>query len=119
MKSGLLLGAALLVTVASSGCGPNVNSLPPRVGPTTISPLLAPFRTLQISGSYGGEVALIGISGGTGAARTAGVLQCAVREFTAVMGESNDHTLEIAQADVTKSAITARLRSAGTGLACS
>jgi hypothetical protein len=35
------------------------------------------------------------------------------------MGESNDHTLEIQQADMTKPAITARLRSAGTGLACS
>ena len=119
MKSGLLLGAALVVTVASSGCGPNVNSLPPTVGPTTISPLLVPFRTPQIAGLWGGPVTLTGIAGGAGAARSAGALQCAGREFSAVIGESNDHTLEILQADITRPAITARLRSAGTGLACS
>jgi hypothetical protein len=119
MKSGLLLGAALLATVASSGCGPNVNSLPATAGPTTISPLLLPFRTPQISGQWGGNVTLTGIAGGAGAARSAGALQCAGREFSAAIGESNDHTLDILQADITRPAITARLRSAGTGLACS
>ena len=118
MKSGLLLGAALVVTVASSGCGPNVNSLPPTVGPTTIAPLLVPFVTPRISGLYGGPVTLTGIAGGAAVARTAGALQCAGREFSAVIGEANDNTLEIVQADITRPAITARLRSAGTGLAC-
>lgn len=116
MKSGLVLGAALFAAVAGIGCGPNLTATPPLPGgPSTISPLLAP----RIGGLWGGALTLTGIAGGTGPARSAGALQCAGREFSNVIGESNDHTLTITQDDLTSSAITARLRSAGTGLACS
>jgi hypothetical protein len=116
MKSGLVLGAALLATVAGFGCGPNLTATPaPSTGPSTISPLLAP----RISGLWGGTLTLTGIAGGTGPARSAGALQCAGREFSNVIGESTDHTLSISQDPASVTAITGRLASGGTGLACS
>lgn len=119
MKSGLVLGAALIAAVAGLGCGPNLTGNPtPPGGPSTLEPLLAPFRAPQISGTWGGPVTLESVAGGAGPARSAGALQCAGRDISQVVGESNDHTLTIAQADISSSAITARLRSVGTGLAC-
>lgn len=126
MKSGLVLGAALIAAVAGLGCGPNLTANPtPPSGPSTISPLLAP----RISGLWGGTLTLTGIAGGTGPARDAGAQACAGREFSAVIGESNYHTLVISHTDPTSTEITARLTSGGppdgsqpptgTGLACS
>jgi hypothetical protein len=116
MKSGLVLGTAVLAAVTGVGCGPNLTAMPtPPSGPSTISTVLAP----RIGGLWGGPVTLTGIAGGTGPARTAGALQCAGRELSNVIGESNDHILAISHQDPASTAITARLTSAGTGLACS
>ena len=100
------------VAAIAAGCGPNLTSTPAGpTGPTTLSPLLLP----RLDGVWGGDLTLTGIAGGTGPARTAGALACVGAAFGVVIGESNRHNLSIAQAGT---ALTARLTSAGTGLAC-
>lgn len=102
----------LTLVVMAAGCGPNLTSAPPGpTGPTSLSPLLLP----KLDGVWGGDLTLVGIAGGTGPARNAGTLACVGQAFNAVIGESNSHNLSITQ---TGTALTARLASAGTGLAC-
>lgn len=101
------------VAIASVGCGPNLTAVPPgpSTGPTTLEPLLLP----RLDGVWGGNMTLTGISEGTGPARDAGSRACVGAAFDLVVGESINHSLSIKQ-DGTS--LTARLTSAGTGLAC-
>jgi hypothetical protein len=55
------------------------------------------------------------VGAGTGPSRTAGAIECVAAAFGAVVGESIDHSLAITQ---TGTNVSARLTSAGTGLAC-
>jgi hypothetical protein len=106
---------AMIMTVV--GCGDKIETtLPTPTGPTTLAPLFIP----RLNGLWGGAVTLTGIAGGAGPARAAGALECVGAAFIAVMGESNDSTLSITQTstDPRAQVITARLTSAGTGLAC-
>jgi len=114
MKSRVALHAGLLAMVMlSAACGENLTSAPAAgpTGPTTLSPLLLP----KVDGLWGGEMTLTGLAGGTGPARNAGAHACVGAAFDAVVGESNNHSLSIAQ---TGTSLSARLTSAGTGLAC-
>ena len=113
MKTCVNLHAGLFaVAILVAGCGPNFTAVPPGpTGPTTLEPLFLP----QLSGVWGGEMQLTGIAGGTGPAREAGAHACAGAAFLNSVGESDFSSLTIAQ-DGTE--LTARLGSAGTGLAC-
>jgi hypothetical protein len=103
-----LLGMAMMF----AACGENLTSTATApTGPTTLSPLLLP----QLGGLWGGPVTLTGIAGGTGPARDAGAIECVGAAFNAVVGETHDNSLSIEQ---TSTSLTARLTSAGTGLAC-
>ena len=101
------------MAIAAAGCGPNLTAVPPgpATGPTTLEPLLLP----RLDGVWGGNMMLTGIAEGTGPARDAGSRACAGAAFDLVVGELNFHSLSIKQ-DGTS--LTARLTSAGTGLAC-
>lgn len=113
MNSRVALHAGVvLLAVTTASCGDNVIVGPPQpAGPSSLTPLFVP----QVAGVWGGPVTLTSIAGGTGPARTAGSLECVGAAFNAIIGESNDHTLTITQ---TGTDVSARLASAGTGLAC-
>lgn len=114
MKIRVNLCAGVLALAATAmGCGPNLTAVPPgpSTGPTTLAPLLLP----QLDGVWGGEMILTEIAGGTGPARTAGSQACGGDAFINVLGEANFNSLSI---DQDGTALTARLSSAGTGLAC-
>ena len=109
---GALRGGLLVFIVMVAGCGENRSSIPPTpTGPSTLLPLLLP----QLSGIWGGPVILTSVAGGTGPARDAGALECVGAAYDAVVGETNDSRLIIAQSGL---AVTASLASAATGLAC-
>lgn len=114
MKRHLALHTGLLAAIlTTAACGENLTATPPApTGPTTLAPLLLP----RVDGVWGGNLTLADITGGTGPARTAGILACGGATFQQVLGESNLHSLSIKQ---TGTDVTARLTSAGTGLACS
>ena len=112
MKYGIVKRAALLATmVATVACGPAPTT---PTAPTVAS--LAPLLLPRVGGLWAGPWAFDHISGGTGIVASAGTLECAGITFAAVLGQSNDSTLDITQ-DGDK--VDARLRSAETGLACS
>ena len=108
-----LCAGVFAMAIAAVGCGPNLTAVPPgpTTGPTTLAPLLLP----QLDGVWGGDMTLTGIAGGTGPARNAGALACVGAAFSNVVGETNSNSLSIKQ---TGTDLTARLTSAGTGLAC-
>ena len=113
MTSRAALFAGLLASVvATASCGESVNRVPATpAGPSSLSDLLLP----RLNGQWGGDLTLIEIAGGTGAARNAGALDCVGAAFDAVIGEVNYNTLTIAQSSTD---LTAKLVSARTGLAC-
>jgi hypothetical protein len=113
MNSRAALFAGLFASVmATTSCGENPNQTPVTpVGPSSLSQLLLP----RLSGNWGGEFRLDSVAGGTGPARTAGLPECTGVSFDRVVGERNNNTLSITQSG---SDLTAKLVSAGTGLAC-
>jgi hypothetical protein len=113
MTSRAALFAGLLASaVATASCGESVNAVPVTpVGPSSLSDLLLP----RLNGLWGGDLTLIDIAGGTGAARQAGALECVGADFGKVIGEVNYNSLAITQSGTD---LTAKLVSEGTGLAC-
>ena len=116
MNSRAALIAGLFASaMATASCGDSVNGIPATpaapTGPSSLSEFLQP----RLSGNWGGELTLVDVKGGTGAARTAGALECVGAAFDRVIGERNDHTLSITQSG---NDLTATLVSAGTGLSC-
>ena len=106
------LFAVLMMTAA---CSENLDPVPTApTGPASLSSFLLP----RVDGLWGGPLTLASVAGGTGPARDAGGLECAGAAFDAVVGESIDHTLSITRTGTDVTAITARLTSTGTGLAC-
>ena len=69
----------------------------------------------RLEGLWGGDLTLSAIGGGTGAARDAGGFGCVGAAFDEVIGEVNYNSLAITQSGTD---LTAKLVSAGTGLAC-
>jgi hypothetical protein len=110
-----LIAGLFASAMATASCGDSVNGIPATpvapTGPSSLSELLLP----RLSGNWGGELTLIDIKGGTGAAKTAGALECVGAAFDKVISEKNVNTLSITQSG---SDLTAKLVSAGTGLAC-
>jgi hypothetical protein len=108
-----LCAGVFAMAITAGGCGPNLTAVPPgpTTGPTTLAPLLLP----KLDGVWGGQMTFLGVAGGTGPAVNAGAQACAGAAFNAVFAESNDYSLSIKQ---TGSDLSARLTSAGTGLAC-
>ena len=108
-----LCSGVFAVAIWAVGCGPNLTAVPPgpTTGPTTLAPLLLP----KLDGVWGGDMTLTGVAGGTGPARNAGTIACVGAALNAVAGQSSNYSLSIKQ---TGSDLTARLTSAGTGLAC-
>ena len=116
MNSRAALIAGLFASaMATASCGDSVNGTPATpatpTGPSSLSELLLP----RLSGNWGGELRLTGVTGGTGPALNAGALACVGAAFDKVIGERNDHTLLITQSG---SDLTAKLVSSSTGLAC-
>jgi hypothetical protein len=113
MNSRAALFAGLFASVmATTSCGEDPNKIPVApTGPSSLSELLVP----RLSGNWGGEFRLDSVAGGTGAARTAGLAECTGVSFDRVVGEKTNNTLSITQSG---SDLTAKLVSAGTGLAC-
>ena len=113
MTSRAALFAGLLASaVATDSCGESVNAVPVTpVGPSSLSDLLLP----RLNGLWGGDLTLIDIAGGTGAARNAGALACVGAAFAGVVGEVNYNSLAITQSGTD---LTAKLVSESTGLAC-
>lgn len=103
--------AMLAAIVATAACGP-APTTPTAPTVTTLAPLLQP----RLGGVWAGTLTLTDVTGGTGIVRTAGSLECVGQTFAAVIGQSNDSTLQITQ-DGTK--VEGRLTSSETGLACS
>ena len=113
MKTRALQVGLFVVVMTGAGCGEKLRPDTPRLaGPSSLAPLLAP----RLEGVWGGQLALTGIAGGTGPARSAGYLACIGDAFTAVVGEANEHNLSISQAE--DGTVTAKLSSATTGLSC-
>ena len=69
----------------------------------------------RLNGLWGGDLTLIDVAGGTGAARNAGALACVGAAFAGVVGEVNYNSLAITQSGTD---LTAKLVSESTGLAC-
>jgi hypothetical protein len=113
MTSRAALFAGLLASaVATASCGESVNAVPVTpVGPSSLSDLLLP----RLNGLWGGDLTLVDIAGGTGAARNAGALACVGAAFAGVVGEVNYNSLAITQSGTD---LTAKLVSESTGLAC-
>jgi len=113
MTSRAALFAGLLASaVATASCGESVNAVPVTpVGPSSLSDLLLP----RLNGLWGGDLTLIDVAGGTGAARNAGALACVGAAFAGVVGEVNYNSLAITQSGTD---LTAKLVSESTGLAC-
>ena len=113
MTSRAALFAGLLASaVATASCGESVNAVPVTpVGPSSLSDLLLP----RLNGLWGGDLTLIDVAGGTGAARNAGALACVGAAFGGVVGEVNYNSLAITQSGTD---LTAKLVSESTGLAC-
>jgi hypothetical protein len=113
MNSRAALVAGLFASVmATVSCGDNLFSPPVApTGPSSLSGLLQP----RLTGNWGGDFRLDSVAGGMGSAKTAGLPECTGVSFDRVVGERNDNTLSITQSG---SDLTARLTSAGTGLAC-
>ena len=113
MTSRAALFAGLLASaVATASCGESVNAVPVTpVGPSSLSDLLLP----RLNGLWGGDLTLIEVAGGTGAARNAGALACVGAAFAGVVGEVNYNSLAITQSGTD---LTAKLVSESTGLAC-
>ena len=113
MTSRAALFAGLLASVvATASCGESVNRLPATpAGPSSLSDLLLP----RLNGLWGGDLTLIEVAGGTGAARNAGALECVGAAFDDVIGEINYNSLAITQSSTE---LTAKLVSERTGLAC-
>ena len=103
--------AMLAAIVATAACGP-APTTPTAPTVTTLAPLLQP----RVGGLWAGTLTFTDVTGGTGIVRTAGSLECVGQTCAAVIGQSNDSTLQITQ-DGTK--IEGRLTSSETGLACS
>lgn len=103
------LFASVMATVSCTD-GPNKTPVAP-TGPSSLSDLLLP----RLGGNWGGELTLNGVAGGTGPAINAGVTGCEGASFAQVLGERNDYTLSITQ---TGNDLTAKMVSAGNGLAC-
>lgn len=94
-------------------CGENVSSVPTGpTGPPSLSLSLQP----RIEGVWGGPITLTSVAAGTGPGRAAGAFECVGAAFDAIVGETIDHSLSITR---TSTGVTAKLVSAGTGLACS
>jgi hypothetical protein len=116
MNSRAALIAGLFASVmATASCGDSVNGTPATpatpTGPSSLSELLLP----RLSGNWGGELILGGVTGGNGAAVNAGVTWCDGASFAQVLGERNESTLLITQSG---SDLTAKMVSASNGLAC-
>jgi hypothetical protein len=103
------LFASVMATVSCTD-GPNKTPVAP-TGPSSLSGLLQP----RLGGNWGGDLTLIEVAGGNGAARVAGLAGCAGASMDKVMGEKNYNTLLLTQSD---SDLTGTLVSAGTGLSC-
>jgi len=102
--------ATLAVIVATAACGPTPTT-PTAPSVTTLTPLLMP----KVGGLWAGTLTFTDVTGGTGIVRTAGSLECVGQTFAAVIGQSNDSSLQITQ-DGAK--VEGRLTSSETGLAC-
>ena len=102
MKSGLALGAALLATLAASGCGENLTAAPTSPTPSTLSPFNVSF-----AGLFSGATSLASVSGG----------ECVGADYAAGLG---DGALDLGTVTITqdRSDIKAIVRSATTGLTC-
>jgi hypothetical protein len=113
MNSRAALFAGLFASVmATTSCGEGINRTPVApTGPSSLSELLLP----RLSGNWGGELTLNGVTGGTGPAVSAGVTGCDGASFAQVLGEKNEYTLMITQ---TSSDLTAKMVSSSNGLAC-
>lgn len=113
MTSRAAMLAGLFASVmATASCGKSPNQIPATpAGPSSISDLLLP----RLSGVWGGDLTLTAVAGGTGPARNAGGLGCVGAAFDEVIGATSAHTLSITQSGTD---VTAKLVSAGTGLAC-
>jgi len=113
MTSRAALFAGLLASaVATASCGESVNRVPATpAGPSSLSDLFLP----RLNGLWGGDLTLIEVAGGTGAARNAGALACVGAAFAGVVGEVNYNSLAITQSGTD---LTAKLVSESTGLAC-
>ena len=110
LRTTVLAGlAASMMATASCSKSPEAPATPS--GPSTISNLLLP----RIGGLWGGDLTLVEVQGGTGAARNAGAFECVGAAFDDVIGEVNYNSLEVTQ---TGSDVTAKLVSSRTGLAC-
>jgi|CXWL01.1.fsa_nt_gi hypothetical protein len=107
-RVGLQMGLAALLVMAAA-CTESGSTGPS--GPSSLSSFMVP----QIDGLWGGRLTLTGVATGAGSARNAGSVECVVAAFGAIVGETVDHTLSISQSGAD---LTARLVSAGTGLAC-
>jgi len=114
MKSRAAMLAGLFASVmATASCENSVDPIPPTpAGPSSVSNLLLP----RLAGVWGGDLTLSSIGGGTGAARNAGGFGCVGAAFDEVIGEVNYNSLAITQSGTE---LTAKMVSAGTGLACS
>lgn len=113
MNSRAALFAGLFAAVmATTSCGEDVNRIPVApTGPSSLSELLLP----RLSGNWGGELTLNGVTGGTGPAVNAGSTWCEGAAFARVLGEKNEYTLTITQSG---NDLTAKMVSASNGLAC-
>ena len=116
MKSRAAMLAGLLVSVMATASCENTTDPTPVIpgtpaGPSSVSNLLLP----RLEGLWGGDLTLSAVAGGTGPARNAGAFGCVGAAFDGVIGEVNYNSLSITQSGTD---LTAKLVSAGTGLAC-
>ena len=120
MNHSCLLRAGLLASlVACAGCGPDLAALPVTPsGPTTLTQFLVP-PVPQVGGVWQGPLTLSVVGGGTGALRTAGSLDCAAAAFNQAITDGNDtNDSSLLLTEDAAGALTAKLTSTETGLAC-
>ena len=110
-RAALLAGlfASVMATASCENSPTQVPATP--AGPSSLSNLLLP----RLDGVWGGDLTLTQVSGGTGAARNAGALECVGAAFDDAIGEVNYNSLSITQSGTN---LTAKLVSAGSGVAC-
>ena len=110
MSRAALIAGLFASLMATASCNTDPTE-PPPTGPSSLSDQLLP----RLDGLWGGDLTLTSVSGGTGSVKNAGAPSCVNSAFDDIIGETVDHRLSITHSG-TK--LTAKLVSAGTGLAC-
>lgn len=113
--------AVVVFALAVSAC--TEPSVPTAPTITTFQPILQPILNppVTVEGLYQGTLLFTGATGGTGALREAGELECAGNAFNRAFANgntSNDASMAITQDKTTNTNVTVKLISEETGLSC-